>query len=283
VKDLCKKHNVLFILDEVQTGFGRTGKLMDYMWDDAKPDILAVAKALSGGMMPVSATFTSDEIMQHIKPGDHGSTYGGNPLGMLVARVAIETLMNENMIENSLKMGDIFQDKVSHFKSSLVKEVRGRGLFRCVEIVKNKYVDANDLAVELMKQGLLTKATHDYMIRLAPALTINEMEINRSAKMIRKALSSLYQEKKGRKELYWSTKRGEKKEEEEEGEKEEKKEKKGKKEGAAQETVIEEAAKEEKKGGKKGGKKGSEETPTPVITGEEGKAGKGKKAKAASL
>jgi ornithine--oxo-acid transaminase len=99
---------VLFVLDEIQTGFGRTGKLMAYEWDNAKPDILAVGKALSGGMMPASAAFCNDDIMMNIKPGDHGSTYGGNPLAMCVSKVAIQTLIEEGMIENSQKMGEIF-------------------------------------------------------------------------------------------------------------------------------------------------------------------------------
>lgn len=120
VKKLCKANNVLFILDEIQTGFGRTGKLMAYEWDNAQPDILAVGKALSGGMMPVSAAFCNDNIMMNIKPGDHGSTYGGNPLAMRVSKVAIQTLVEEGMIENSLKMGEIFQDELSKIKSPLI-------------------------------------------------------------------------------------------------------------------------------------------------------------------
>jgi ornithine--oxo-acid transaminase len=107
---------------------------MAYEWDDAKPDILAVGKALSGGMMPASAAFCNDDIMMNIKPGDHGSTYGGNPLAMRVSKVAIQTLVEEGMIENSFKMGEIFQDELSKIKSPLIKEVRGKGLFRSIEI-----------------------------------------------------------------------------------------------------------------------------------------------------
>ena len=107
VKELCKQHNVLFILDEVQTGFGRTGKLMAYDWDDDKPDIVSVGKALSGGTMPVSAAFCNDEVMMNIKPGDHGSTYGGNPLAMAVSKAAIKALIEEGMVENAAAMGEV--------------------------------------------------------------------------------------------------------------------------------------------------------------------------------
>ena len=107
VKGLCKQYNVLFILDEVQTGFGRTGKLMAYDWDDAKPDIVSVGKALSGGTMPVSAAFCNDEVMMNIKPGDHGSTYGGNPLAMAVSKAAIKALIEEGMVENAAAMGEV--------------------------------------------------------------------------------------------------------------------------------------------------------------------------------
>jgi ornithine--oxo-acid transaminase len=110
VKDLCEKHNVLLIIDEVQTGFGRTGKLSGYDWDGIKPDMVCLGKSLSGGMMPVSGVLADDEVMLTIKPGDHGSTYGGNPLAMAVSKVAVQVLVEEGMIENSLKMGEILQD-----------------------------------------------------------------------------------------------------------------------------------------------------------------------------
>ena len=113
VSKLCKKHNVLFVADEVQTGFGRTGKLMCYEWDDTKPDMVCVGKALSGGMMPVSALFANNNVMDLIKPGDHGSTFGGNPLGWGVAKVAIETLIEEKMVENSHRLGEILLDQLS--------------------------------------------------------------------------------------------------------------------------------------------------------------------------
>jgi ornithine--oxo-acid transaminase len=112
VSDLCKKYNALLILDEIQTGFGRTGKMMAYDWEGIKPDIVTVGKALSGGFMPVSAAFCNDNIMMNIKPGEHGSTYGGNPLAMHVSKVAIQTLVEEGMIENAAKMGDIMATRL---------------------------------------------------------------------------------------------------------------------------------------------------------------------------
>ena len=192
VRELCTKHNVLLITDEVQTGFGRTGKLMGYNWEEGvKPDIVAVGKALSGGMMPVSGAFCNDEVMLCIKPGEHGSTYGGNPLAMAVAKVAIETLVNEKMIENSFKMGEVFRDQLSKIKSPIVKETRGKGLFNAIEVVQDAKIDGTDLAHILMHQGLLTKATHEFSVRLAPALIIKEKEVIESAKIIAKSIEEL--------------------------------------------------------------------------------------------
>lgn len=191
VKQLCKEHNVLMILDEVQTGFGRTGKLMASDWEGVKPDILSVGKALSGGTMPVSGAFCDNHIMMNIKPGDHGSTYGGNPLGMAVARVAIQTLIEERMVENASKMGEIFADQLSQIKSPLLKETRGRGLFRAIEVVHDSKVKGDDLAYILMKLGLLSKASHDYSLRLAPALVIKESEVIEAASIIKDGFKQL--------------------------------------------------------------------------------------------
>lgn len=144
---------------------------------NAKPDILVVGKALSGGMMPVSGAFCNDDIMLNIKPGEHGSTYGGNPLAMAVSRAAIQTLVEEGMPENAAKMGEIFKEELSKIKSSIISDQRGRGLFRAIEVNRDSRVNGNDLAYILMKLGLLTKATHDYSLRLAPALVIKEQEV----------------------------------------------------------------------------------------------------------
>lgn len=199
VKKLCREHNVLMILDEIQTGFGRTGKLMAYEWDsDSKPDILAVGKALSGGFLPVSGAFCDDHIMMNIKPGDHGSTYGGNPLAMATARAAIQTLVEEGMPENALHMGEILGDELSKIKSPMIKDTRGRGLFRAVEVVHDSHVNGSDLAYILMKLGLLTKATHDYSLRLAPALIIEEDQVREAAEIIREGVKVLEQVNKER-------------------------------------------------------------------------------------
>jgi len=180
------------ILDEIQTGFGRTGKMMAYEWDtDAKPDILSVGKALSGGLMPASGAFANDEVMLCIKPGDHGSTYGGNPLAMATAKAAIKTLVEEGMPENALAMGEIMQEELSKIRSPVIKETRGRGLFRAIEVSRESNVDGHDLAYALMKLGLLTKATHDYSLRLAPALVINEDEVREACHLIKEGVKVL--------------------------------------------------------------------------------------------
>ncbi len=138
--------------------------------------------------MPVSGAFCNDDIMLNIKPGEHGSTYGGNPLAMAVARSAIQALVDEGMPENAFKMGDILRDELSKIKSSIISDQRGRGLFRAIEVNKDSHVTGNDLAYILMKLGLLTKATHDYSLRLAPALVIKEEEIRDAASIIREGV-----------------------------------------------------------------------------------------------
>jgi ornithine--oxo-acid transaminase len=164
---------------------------MAHDWEGVKPDILAVGKALSGGTMPVSGSFCDDHIMMTIKPGDHGSTYGGNPLGMAVARVAIQTLIEERMVENALTMGDVFEDHLSKIKSPLLRETRGRGLFRAIEIVHDAKVKGDDLAYILMKMGVLSKASHDYSLRLAPALIIKEREVIEASNIIKEGFKQL--------------------------------------------------------------------------------------------
>ena len=164
---------------------------MCYEWDGIKPDIVAMGKAMSGGTMPVSAVACNDDIMLTIKPGEHGSTYGGNPLAMHVSKVAIQTLMEEGMIENSLKMGDLLQNSLKQLKSPLIKSVRGKGLFVGLEVVDDAKINGDDLAYALMKRGLVTKSTHGYTIRLAPALVIKEQEILASTKIIAEALGDV--------------------------------------------------------------------------------------------
>ena len=152
---------------------------MAYEWEGIKPDILAVGKALSGGFMPVSAAFCNDNIMMNIKPGEHGSTYGGNPLAMHISKVAIQTLVEEGMVENAQKMGDILKNELTEIaqKSPLILDTRGVGLFQSLEVKHNKLVDGNDLADVLAQVGVLSKATHTYTLRLAPPLIINEKQL----------------------------------------------------------------------------------------------------------
>lgn len=164
---------------------------MAYDWEGIKPDIISVGKALSGGVLPVSGAFANDEVMMNIKPGDHGSTFGGCPISMAVARAAIQTLVEEKMPENAQKMGEILGEELQKIKSPIVKEVRGRGLFWAIETVHDAKVNGNDLAYILMKLGLLTKATHDYAIRLAPALIINEQQIKEGAQIIKEGVKKL--------------------------------------------------------------------------------------------
>ena len=188
VRELCDKYNVLLITDEVQTGLGRTGKLMAYQWEGVKPDIVTLGKAISGGVTPVSGIVANNFIMDTIKPGDHGSTYGGNPLGMAVARTAVEVIVEEGMVENSLKMGALLENKLRAINSPCVIDVRAKGLFCGMEFNHDLKYDGNHFAKILMKNGLITKATHRHVIRFAPALIIEESEINESVEIIEKSL-----------------------------------------------------------------------------------------------
>lgn len=140
VRELCTKYNVLMCADEVQTGFGRTGFMMACDVENVKPDILCMGKSMSGGMYPVSGCMANDNVIKNIGPGDHGSTYGGNPLGMAIAHAAVKTLVEEGMIENSAKMGKLFISELKKIKSPLIKEVRGRGLFVGIEVAKKQEI-----------------------------------------------------------------------------------------------------------------------------------------------
>ena len=165
--------------DEIQTGFGRTGKMMCVDWEGVRPDILVMGKSMSGGMLPVSGCVADDFIMKNIGPGDHGSTYGGNPLAMATSMAAVKTLVEEGMIENSARLGLIFKSELEKINSPLIKEVRGRGLFVGVEVKEGKGISVTGvtLAKILAKYGILTKATHDQTVRLTPPLVITESEI----------------------------------------------------------------------------------------------------------
>ncbi|GAB4329175.1 MAG: ornithine--oxo-acid transaminase [Calditrichia bacterium] len=192
--DLCKKHNVLFIADEVQTGLARTGKMLACDHEGIKPDILILGKALSGGVMPVSAVLADDPIMLTIKPGQHGSTFGGNPLACRVAIAALEVLVEENLAENADKMGKLFRagmNKIAE-KYPIVKTVRGRGLLNAIVIEPTKSgKTAWDVCVALKENGLLAKPTHGDIIRFAPPLVIDEAGINYALERIEKVLSEI--------------------------------------------------------------------------------------------
>ena len=179
------------IADEIQTGFGRTGKMFAVEHENVRPDILVMGKSMSGGMLPVSGCLADNFIMDEIKPGDHGSTYGGNPLAMAVAHAAVSTIVEEGMVENSAKMGELLKSELKKINSPLFKDVRGRGLFVGVELDHSLAVDGNHFAKILAAEGLLSKATHDTTIRLAPPLVITEQEIMQSVEIVAAATHKL--------------------------------------------------------------------------------------------
>ena len=185
--DLCKKNNVLFIADEVQTGIARTGKMICCDHYGFKPDILILGKALSGGVYPVSAVLSSNEIMLTIKPGEHGSTYGGNPLGCKVAIAALKVIRDENLCENSLLMGNLFRKELNKYieTSKIVNLVRGKGLLNAIVINDSQDSDtAWKICLKLKENGLLAKPTHENIIRFAPPLIINKTQMNKAIKII---------------------------------------------------------------------------------------------------
>jgi ornithine--oxo-acid transaminase len=175
--DICKKNNVLFIADEIQCGLGRSGKLFAFMYEGIKPDAVIIGKALSGGCYPVSAVLSNKEVLGVFNPGDHGSTFGGNPLGAAVARESIKVLVEENLIEKSYELGKYFRDKLNESKSPHIKEVRGKGLFIGVEL-KPEAGGARRFCEALMQKGILCKETHENVIRFAPPLVIKKEEID---------------------------------------------------------------------------------------------------------
>jgi ornithine--oxo-acid transaminase len=189
---LCQKSNVLFIADEVQTGIGRTGKMLCCDHHNFKPDILILGKALSGGVFPVSAVLSSDEVMLTIKPGEHGSTFGGNPLACEVAIAALDIIQKENMIENAEKLGKIFRKEINDFikNSSITKLVRGKGLLNAIVINDDENGDtAWNICMSMAEKGLLAKPTHGNIIRFAPPLIINEEQLKDCIKIITTTLN----------------------------------------------------------------------------------------------
>ncbi len=191
IRTLCDKYNVLFIADEVQTGIGRTGKMLATDYEDARPDILILGKALSGGVLPVSAVLADDEIMMCIRPGEHGSTFGGNPLACVVAKSALEVVKEENLVENAFLRGHQFRDRLKNLgeESELVKKVRGKGLLNAIVIDDEEDSStAWDICMKMKDNGLIAKPTHGNIIRFAPPLVISETEVDESCEIIEQSI-----------------------------------------------------------------------------------------------
>jgi ornithine--oxo-acid transaminase len=187
VRDICTKYNVLFIADEVQTGLCRTGKMLCVQHENVKPDLLILGKALSGGFLPISAVLADDEVMLCIKPGEHGSTYGGNPLAAVVAVASLEVLVEEKLDVNAEIMGEKFRNGLNQIQHSLIKTVRGKGLLNAIVIDSPEESDtAWNICLEMAENGLLAKPTHGNIIRFAPPLIITEDQINTSLEIIEK-------------------------------------------------------------------------------------------------
>ena len=190
VRDICTQNNVLMILDEIQSGLGRTGKLFAFQHSNIQPDGLILGKALGGGFMPVSCFLASKEVMQWLTPGSHGSTFGGNPLAAAIGKRSLELLEEENLIENSRVLGDFFKNALVDIKSNVIKEVRGKGLWIGAVIDPN-YVSGKDLSKLLLNEGILCKETHETVIRFAPPLVITKEEIKWALEIITSVLTEI--------------------------------------------------------------------------------------------
>lgn len=189
VSELCKRNNVLFIADEIQTGLGRTGKMFACDYENVRPDMMVLGKALSGGFYPVSVVLADRAIMQVIQPGEHGSTFGGNPLAAAIARAALKVIVEEHLVENAATLGEYFLDQLSEINSPSVKEVRGKGLLIGVEL-KPEAGGARKYCEALQDLGILAKETHQHVIRFAPPLIIDQKTIDWALPRIRTVLTS---------------------------------------------------------------------------------------------
>ncbi len=187
--DLCKANNVLFVADEVQTGIARTGKLLACDHEGVRPDVLILGKALSGGVVPVSAVLADDEIMLCIKPGEHGSTFGGNPIACAVAMAALTVVKEEKLAENAEAMGIIFREELQAVKSEMIELVRGKGLLNAIVIKPKNGKTAWDVCLRLRDNGMLAKPTHGHIIRFAPPLTINEEQLREAIDIIKRTMA----------------------------------------------------------------------------------------------
>ncbi len=189
--ELCKKYKVLFIADEIQTGLGRTGKMLACDHENVRPDILVLGKAMSGGMYPVSCVLADDEIMLTIKPGEHGSTYGGNPIAAKVAVKALEVLQEEKLAENAERLGDLFRKQMKNIQSDFIETVRGKGLLNAIVIKATEKTSAWDVCLALKENGILAKPTHEHIIRFTPPLVITEGQMLDAIERIKKTFSQL--------------------------------------------------------------------------------------------
>ncbi len=190
IRDLCTDNNVLLILDEIQSGLGRTGKLFAYEHDNIKPDGLILGKALGGAMLPISAFLSSKEVMNHFNAGSHGSTFGGNPLATKVASRALQLIYEDNLIENSAVLGEYFKSRLQSIDNKIIKDVRGKGLWIGMELNESE-VNAKDLCLMLLNEGLLCKETHKTVIRFAPPLMISKDDLDWAIKKITKVIRAI--------------------------------------------------------------------------------------------
>ena len=190
--ELCKSNNVLFIADEVQTGIARTGRLLACDHENVRPDMVILGKALSGGVYPISAVLTDNEIMLCIKPGEHGSTFGGNPIAAKVAITALEVVKEENLAKKAEKLGKLFREKLADIQSDMIETIRGKGLLNAIVIKPRNGKEAWDVCLQLKEHGLLAKPTHRHIIRFAPPLVITEDQIMEAVNIIKTAILSFH-------------------------------------------------------------------------------------------
>ena len=188
--DICHKYNVLFMADEVQCGIARTGKMLACDHEGVRPDILILGKALSGGVVPVSAALADDHIMMNIKPGEHGSTFGGNPIAAKVSMAALQVIKDENLVEKAAYLGNIFRTEIGKITSPMIEKVRGKGLLNAVIIRPKDGKEAWDVCLKMKENGVLAKPTHQHIIRFAPPLVITEDELRDAIDRIKKSIKS---------------------------------------------------------------------------------------------
>jgi ornithine--oxo-acid transaminase len=188
---LCKKYNVLFIADEVQTGLGRTGKMLACDHENVRPDILILGKALSGGTFPVSCVLADDEVMLTIKPGEHGSTYGGNPIAAVVSMAALDVLQEEKLLENAVAMGEFFRSEMKTIESDMIDVIRGKGLLNAIAIKKSHPRSAWEICLKMKENGVIAKPTHEHIIRFTPPLVINRAQMADAVSRIKKSFLDL--------------------------------------------------------------------------------------------